>query len=89
MLLPLGARADNAPARLSRAGLSVLAQGDEMRIAMVTFGSPADRLGLEAGFVIRALEVPTERPAKEWLYLPTLALLGLVIGAQRRRAGSS
>ena len=85
VLLPLGARADNAQARLSRAGLGVLAHGDEMHIAMVTFGSPADRLGLEAGFVIRALEVPAERPAKEWLYLPTLALLGLVLGAQRRR----
>ncbi|MDT4868568.1 hypothetical protein FQZ97_1035410 [compost metagenome] len=84
VLLPLGAPA-SARERLASAGVSVVAQGDELLISGVKFGSAAEKLGIEQGFRIVSAEVPAERPAKEWLFLPALALLLLVMGLQRLR----
>jgi TRAP transporter 4TM/12TM fusion protein len=95
VLLPLGPQvespktknhqAETAQARLSHAGLGLLAFGDDVQIATVRFGSTAERLGLEPGFEITAVQQPANRPAKEWLYLPALGLLALVIWRQRGR----
>ena len=32
-----------------------------------------------------AIEMPADRPAKEWAFIPALALLGVVVMLQRRR----
>jgi hypothetical protein len=40
---------------------------------------------MEQGFKIVSAEIPSERPAKEWMFLPAIALLLLVIGLQRAR----
>jgi hypothetical protein len=84
VLLPLG---DAGPARerLQRIGLTVMGLGDEVQIAAVAFGSPAERLGLEQGFRIASIEVPADRPPKEWMYVPALLLLAGVVLLQRRR----
>jgi hypothetical protein len=84
VLLPLG---DAGPARerLRRIGLTVMPLGDEVQIAAVQFGSTAEKLGLEQGFRITQIEMPADRPAKEWMYLPALLLLGVVIALQRAR----
>ena len=84
VLLPLG---DAGPARerLRRIGLTVMALGDEVQVAAVQFGSTAEKLGLEQGFRITQIEMPADRPAKEWMYLPALLLLGVVIVVQRAR----
>lgn len=84
VLLPLG-EPGTARERLASSGLTVMAQGDEMLIAAVKFGSPAAKLGIEQGYRIVSVEMPSDRPAKEWLYLPALALLLLVMGLQRSR----
>jgi hypothetical protein len=84
VLLPLGAQGP-ARERLSSAGVSVVAQGDELLISGVKFGSPAEKLGMEQGFRIVSAEVPAERPAKEWMFLPALLLLVIVMGLQRLR----
>ena len=62
-----------------------MADGDALMVAAVKFGSTAEKLGIEQSFKITAIEVPADRPAKEWLYLPALLLLAGVIWAQRRR----
>ena len=84
VLLPLG---DLAPAaqRLSKAGLTVMPQGDTMQVLAVKFGSTAEKLGIEQGFRITSIEVPADRPDKEWMFLPALALLFGVMGLQRAR----
>jgi hypothetical protein len=84
VLLPLGPQAP-ARERLSSAGVSVVAQGDELLISGVKFGSRAEKLGMEQGFRIVSAEVPAERPAKEWMFLPALLLLVIVMGLQRLR----
>ncbi len=84
VLLPLG---EPGPARerLRRLGLTVMTLGDEVQVGAVAFGSQAEKLGLEQGFRITTIEMPAQRPAKEWMYLPALLLLGVVIAAQRAR----
>lgn len=84
VLLPLG---EPGPARerLSRAGIRVMPQGEELQILTVQFGSQAAKLGVEQGWRITKMEVPVQRPPKEWMFLPALLLLGLIIWLQRRR----
>ena len=84
VLLPLG---DAGPARdrLGNIGLTVVPLGDEMQIAQVKFGSRAEKLGIEQGFKVASIEMPADRPAKEWMFLPALALLGLIVMLQRMR----
>ncbi|MCP5223167.1 MAG: TRAP transporter permease [Zoogloeaceae bacterium] len=86
VLLPLGETAGNARARLKQSGLSVMALGDNVQVMVVEFGSRADKLGLEQGFTVTHIELPAERPAKEWIFVPTLLVLALVVALQRARA---
>lgn len=86
VLLPLGDTADSARDRLNAIGLNVMVLGDQVQIMSVRFGSRAARLGLEQGFQITGLELPAEdRPTKEWIYIPALALLALVWFMQNAR----
>ncbi|MCB1914170.1 MAG: TRAP transporter permease [Rhodocyclaceae bacterium] len=85
VLLPLGPGADSAAGRLANAGVESVAGDEGFTVTRVAFDSQAARLGIEAGFHIRAVEVPADRPAKEWLFVPALLLLGGVIVRQRRR----
>ncbi|MGE0357763.1 MAG: TRAP transporter permease [Burkholderiales bacterium] len=86
VLLPMGAPGP-ARERLKRIGLTVMTLGDEVSVGAVAFGSRAEKLGLENGFKFTGIEVPAERPDKEWMFLPALVLLGLVIALQRARRG--
>ncbi|TNF56360.1 MAG: TRAP transporter fused permease subunit [Burkholderiales bacterium] len=84
VLLPLGPEGD-VKTRLAHSGLTVMNDGDALMVVATKFGSTAEKLGIEQSFRITALEVPAERPAKEWFYVPALMLLALVILLQRRR----
>lgn len=84
VLLPLGP-AGTAKERLASAGLTVMADANGLMVAAVKFGSPAEKLGIEQSFHITSLEVPAARPAKEWLFVPALALLALVMWLQMGR----
>jgi len=88
VLLPLG-EAGPARERLKRIGLTVMTLGSDVQVAAVQFGSQAEKLGLEQGFKVTAIEMPSDRPAKEWMFLPALALLGAVVMLQRRRQGAA
>jgi hypothetical protein len=84
VLLPLGAPGD-ARTRLGHAGLTVMNDGDSLMVMGVRFGSVGEKLGVEQGFRITSLEVPADRPRKEWFYIPALLLLALVVLLQRAR----
>ncbi len=85
VLLPLGPANQNPDERLRAIGLGVSGLGEMLQVTQVRFGSTAEKLGLEQGFEISAIELPVNRPAKEWIFIPALLLLGLVAWAQRRR----
>jgi hypothetical protein len=52
---------------------------------MVAFDSHAEKAGIDFDWEILSLQVPTDRPAKQWMYLPALFLLGSIVMVQRRR----
>lgn len=91
VLLPLGpshtenGQALSARERLAHSGLTVAALGESVQVAAVRFRSSAERLGIEPGFVIQRLELPAQRPAKEWLFLPAFLLIALIAFLQKRR----
>jgi TRAP transporter 4TM/12TM fusion protein len=84
VLLPLG-EPGPASQRLRKIGLTLMTLGDEVSVGGVAFGSQAEKLGLEQGFKITGIEVAADRPAKEWMFIPALILLGLIIMLQRAR----
>jgi TRAP transporter 4TM/12TM fusion protein len=84
VLLPLGPQAP-LKERLQAAGVTAMTDAEGLMVAAVKFGSTAEKLGLEQGFHITAVEVPSDRVAKEWLYVPALLLLALVMFVQTRR----
>ena len=84
VLLPLGEKG-TVRERLDNSGVKTMAQGKELLITQVRFGSVAEKLGMEQGFRIVSAEVPADRPDKEWLFVPALGLLALVVVSQRRR----
>ncbi|HSQ73771.1 MAG TPA: TRAP transporter fused permease subunit, partial [Rubrivivax sp.] len=84
VLLPLG-EAGTGRERLRRIGLTVVPLGGDMQIAQVQFGSAAEKLGIEQGFNVVGIELPADRPAKEWMFVPALVLLAVVVLLQRRR----
>jgi TRAP transporter 4TM/12TM fusion protein len=88
VLLPLGSTGE-ARERLNRVGLRVTSFGGDLQISQVQFGSRAAKLGLEQGQKIVAVELPAQRPAKEWVFLPATALLLLIVWLQRARGRSA
>ena len=85
VLVPLGAPEAGAQ-RLRKAGVTLSVLGDKVDVLAVALRSPAAKAGVEQGFTVTGIEVPAERPAKEWSYLPALLLAGLIALLQRRRA---
>ena len=74
----LGAAGADGRKRLADAGLQVAALGGQVQIASVKFGSRARKAGVEQGWSIQSLKVPSDRPTPHWFYLPALALIVLV-----------
>jgi TRAP transporter 4TM/12TM fusion protein len=85
VMLNLG---EPAPAeeRLRSVGLGVMFIGDRVQITDVTFGSQAERYGMDFGMDITEILVPDpDRLPNEVMFIPALMLLGLVFLLQRRR----
>ncbi|WP_206455901.1 TRAP transporter permease [Aurantimonas marina] len=83
LTLPDGASGEE---RLAKAGLELVQTDGKTIIDSVAFGSPAEAVGLDWDQQITLVRTPTEQPTKYWMFLPALALLGLIVWGQRRRA---
>jgi len=90
VMIPLGDRESDPRERLFKSGMSLTVdEAEELAlIRVVTFGSPAERVGLEGGWVITEVLVPADRPSSEWFYLPALGLVLIVWLLQRRRVAA-
>jgi hypothetical protein len=71
--------------RMARAGLVVRAQGNEVTVQSVRFGSEAAKYGLAGGDQIVNVLVPAERASRYWFVLPALLLLAGIVALQLRR----
>ncbi|MCP4385479.1 MAG: TRAP transporter permease [Hyphomicrobiales bacterium] len=86
VVLDLGSEGP-AEKRLRAAGLGVAFLGEDVQVTDVTFGSEAARYGIDFGMDISMVLVENpDRLPKELLFLPALALIGLIFVIQRRRA---
>ncbi|MEO8312310.1 MAG: TRAP transporter fused permease subunit, partial [Caldimonas sp.] len=86
--LPLADKGSGSD-RIAGAGLRVMALPGETRVVSVALNSTADKAGFEQGFVISGIETERDRLAKEWMFVPALLLLALVVWQQRRRMARS
>ena len=71
--------------RLENLGIELIEQDGRVMIDFVEFGSTAERLGLDFDQEITEVLVPAGRWAKEWMWIPALLALGVVVLLQRRR----
>ncbi|HKB55293.1 MAG TPA: DUF3394 domain-containing protein, partial [Ramlibacter sp.] len=84
VLLPLGEPGSGLQ-RIRKAGMSVLVTPAGAQIMAVALNSRADKAGFEQGFNVIGIETERLRPAKEWLFVPALLVLGAILMLQRRR----
>ena len=84
VLLPLG-EAGMPVQRLERFGLRLLSSGERIDVLSVKFRSKAEKAGFQQGQKVTALEIENKRPAAEWIFIPTLGVLALIVFLQRRR----
>jgi len=88
VMLPLGA-AGSGEDRLFEAGLEIIVVDGKTIVDNVVFGSTAERQKIDFDFEIVSVEVATDRPGKQWFYLPALLVLGLIVMLQRGRREKS
>ncbi len=84
VLLPLGAAGDGEE-RLRAAGLEVRTEGDRVFADNVMFDSDAQKVGIDFDWEIVSMQAEADRPPKHLMFIPALALLGLIAWLQRRR----
>lgn len=84
VLLPLRGEG-NVHQRIAKAGVTIMTTPNGVEIMAVSLKGAADRAGFEQGFKVTGIEVPADRMDKEWLYLPALLLLAIVLLFQRMR----
>ncbi|MEA3291601.1 MAG: DUF3394 domain-containing protein, partial [Pseudomonadota bacterium] len=84
VMLPMG-EAGAGEARLETAGIMLREEEGKTLIDNVVFGSAAEKSGLDFDQEIVNVQIPTERPPKQLMFIPALLLLALVWFLQRGR----
>ncbi|MBF0471920.1 MAG: TRAP transporter permease, partial [Gammaproteobacteria bacterium] len=84
VLLALG-EGGNGEERLASAGIELLQVGEQLLIDNVIFGSAAESAGLDFDWEIHYFEVESQRPPKQWMFLPALLLLAYIGQRQLQR----
>ena len=75
--------------RLENFGLELLVKDGDLVVDMVAFGSQAEKLGFDFDQKIIEVMAPVDRWAKEWMWIPALAVFALIVLMQRRRRDGS
>ncbi len=84
VMLPMGAKADGQ-ARLAEAGLELRSENGRMIVDNVVFGSVAEKQKIDFDWEVASVQVKTDRPPKQLMYIPAVVVLGLIILLQRGR----
>ena len=81
-VLPLGPIGDGLE-RLRHGGIAVRLEPEgKVYIDTVTFGSTAERSGIDFDWRITGIALAVEQPGKQLMFIPALLLIGLVAGLQ-------
>ncbi|NBR21358.1 MAG: TRAP transporter fused permease subunit, partial [Proteobacteria bacterium] len=84
VVMPMGDSGSGVE-RLERSGLLLRQENKKMLVDTVVFDSAAEKAGIDFDWEILSLQIPVDQPPKQWMYLPALMLLGMVVFMQRRR----
>ena len=84
VMLPVGAESTGAE-KLSGLGIETIEQDGKVIVDMVGFGSPAKKAKIDFDQEILNIQMPADRPNKEFMFLPALLLLSLIWFIQRSR----
>ena len=76
---------DTGVARLEAIGLETRIEDDKILVDNVGFSSAAEKAGIDFDQVILNIKLPTRRLPKQPMFIPALALLGLIWFLQRNR----
>ncbi len=85
VMLPVGNEPTGAE-RLSAIGIETIEEDGKVIVDMVGFGSPAEKAKIDFDQEILSIQMPTDRPNKEYMFFPALLLLVLIWFIQRGRA---
>ena len=88
VVIPMGDTGSGVE-RLERSGLLLRQENKKMLVDTVVFDSAAEKAGIDFDWEILSLQIPVDQPPKQWMYLPALMLLGMVVFMQRRRRAFS
>jgi hypothetical protein len=86
--LPMGKPAPGRE-RIRANGVTMTALGDRVQIGQIQFGSYAKRTGLETGFTVKHLLLPSDRPSPYLVFIPALLLVGGIAMLQWRRKAAA
>ncbi|MCV6592131.1 MAG: TRAP transporter permease, partial [Silicimonas sp.] len=85
-LLPVGAVGGDGAGRLmDSSGIEFRDEDGKIFVDNLSFGGPAEQLGIDFDWEVVELEVPADRMPKEIFYLPALLLVGGVFALQMGR----
>ena len=87
-ILPSGPEA-GAEQQLQFLGLETYESDNLLMVDRVGFDSPAESAGINWDWTLHRLELPADRPPRQWIWLPALLLLGLIFLNQRRRTSQT
>jgi TRAP transporter 4TM/12TM fusion protein len=88
VMLPVGNEPTGAE-KLAALGIETIEEDGKVIVDMVGFGSPAQKAKIDFDQEILSIQMPTDRPNKEFMFIPALLLLALVWFFQRGRAGKA
>ncbi len=90
IMLPVGLNGEGKDRLSKAAGLDLREEAGKYVIEQVQFDGAADKQGLgdlNTGEIANVV-IESDRPAKQWMYVPAVFLMGLIILLQRRRRPS-
>ncbi len=84
LMLPVGSAKTGAE-RLNEIGFETRNEDGKVLVDNVVFSSNAEKMGIDFDQEIIKINMPSERPPKQIMFLPAIALLALVYALQRKR----
>lgn len=84
VMLQVGEEATGAE-KLQGIGIETKEEDGKVIVDMVGFGSPAEKANIDFDQEILSIQMPTDRPNKELMFIPALLLLALIWSLQRVR----
>ena len=85
VMLPVGAAGGGRERLATAAGLELREEDGKLLVDKRVFGGAAERQKIDFDWEVADIQRKSDRPAKQWFFLPAVGLLGLIVVLQRRR----